>query len=326
MPLTCQQPVSPCNSVAALPSVCSKTVVMPSDYPTSAFKVRGGGPGGPVCSWGAGLQPRVLALVRHRRGCALAAHSAGFASLCVTPACLTPGPSRPSPCLQADYGVLWERINWLNPTIPFNATTIPKGTTVCVKNGPPPAGIALLPEPGECGQGCCQSCCGCCSWVQELVLRRSHVFCCPQLCVSHSLLLPLPTPAAVPDWLPPWSNVTARNASVYAECAANKPSAGEQQLGGCMACAAPPWCTWCSARPGAASHQPFLHPSLPASSGFVNGTLCFSSNSSGSPVLGAVIGGGLAGACTGVCQYNPAPADGDSDIVAWRFDNDNRCW
>ena len=53
-----------------------------------------------------------------------------------------------TPCLQADYGVLWERINWLNPTIPFNATTIPKGTTVCVKNGAPPPDVPLLPEPG----------------------------------------------------------------------------------------------------------------------------------------------------------------------------------
>lgn len=51
--------------------------------------------------------------------------------------------------LQADYGVLWERINWLNPTIPFNATTIPKGTTVCVKNGAPPVDVPFYPEPGE---------------------------------------------------------------------------------------------------------------------------------------------------------------------------------
>lgn len=63
-----------------------------------------------------------------------------------------------------------------------------------------------------------------------------------------------------------------------------------------------------------------------AAAGFVNGTLCLSTNYSGSPILGAVIGGGMAGACTGVCQYNPAPAKGVDAIVAWRFDNDNRCW
>lgn len=41
MPLTCPEPKSPCNSVAGLPSSCSKAVVMVSDYSTDDFKVRG---------------------------------------------------------------------------------------------------------------------------------------------------------------------------------------------------------------------------------------------------------------------------------------------
>lgn len=41
VPLACKQPVSPCNYVAALHSDCNKVVVMPSDYPTAAFKVGG---------------------------------------------------------------------------------------------------------------------------------------------------------------------------------------------------------------------------------------------------------------------------------------------
>lgn len=74
--------------------------------------------------------------------------------------------------------MLWERINWLNPTIPFNATTIPKGTTVCVKNGAPPADVPLYAEPGGpadvCGPNlCCRSSwCVCASQQQP---KQHHV-------------------------------------------------------------------------------------------------------------------------------------------------------
>lgn len=42
----------------------------------------------------------------------------------------------------------WQSIAWLNPTIPIDATTIPKGNTVCIRNGAPPTGLSLLAEPG----------------------------------------------------------------------------------------------------------------------------------------------------------------------------------
>lgn len=75
--------------------------------------------------------------------------------------------------------MLWERINWLNPDIPFNATTIPKGTTVCVKNGVPPADVPLYAEPGgpavAYGRGrCCRSSwCECAGQQQQ---KQNHVW------------------------------------------------------------------------------------------------------------------------------------------------------
>ncbi len=150
MPLRCTQPVSPCNSVAALHSDCAKAVVMPSDYPTEAFKVgmRGG-------------------FASTNGDCTLRRKPASSASK-QAENCIIMHSSLPlTPRLQADYGVLWERINWLNPTIPFNATTIPKGTTVCVKNGAPPPDVPLLPEPGGSSLG-----------LKQLALASSSLYEC----------------------------------------------------------------------------------------------------------------------------------------------------
>lgn len=63
-------------------------------------------------------------------------------------------------------------------------------------------------------------------------LFEKYVFCClfGMQFSAVSPTLPCPAPAALPDWLPPWSNVTVRNTSVYANCAANKPSGGETGL------------------------------------------------------------------------------------------------
>lgn len=98
----------------------------------------------------------------------------------------------------------------------------------------------------------------------------------------------LPRAAEVPDWLPPWANLTARNASVWSSCANSQPA--------------------------------------PA---YVNATLCLSPNPAApnaSALLGAAIGGGMAGQCTPSCVYSPVPPANDSAVAAWLFDSSNQCW
>ena len=65
-----------------------------------------------------------------------------------TPAWLTRAAAAAPAGPQDDYGVSWDRIGWLNPTVPLGAETIPRGTTVCLKNGPTPPGATVLEEPG----------------------------------------------------------------------------------------------------------------------------------------------------------------------------------
>lgn len=97
---------------------------------------------------------------------------------------------------------------------------------------------------------------------------------------------PHPRGAAMPDWLPPWSNVTVRNASVYAACT-SKPTLSYVNATLCLSPADEP---------------------------------------QASALLGAAIGGGLTGQCTSACVYNPVQPANASSVAAWLFDYDNSCW
>lgn len=87
---------------------------------------------------------------------------------------------------------------------------------MCLKNGAPPTGVDLLPEPGAAA----------CASAE---LRLAWVCSFGEVCGPPSLELipcrsalpcPTPAPAALPAWLPPWSSLAARNASLYAACPA----------------------------------------------------------------------------------------------------------
>jgi hypothetical protein len=60
--------------------------------------------------------------------------------------------------LQQEQSFAWDRINWLNPTIAKDDKELPAGATICVHNGPTPAGVVLEKEPGEL-HGLCVLCC-----------------------------------------------------------------------------------------------------------------------------------------------------------------------
>ena len=70
----------------------------------------------------------------------------------------------------------WERINWLNPTIAKDAKELPAGATICVHNGPTPAGVVLEKEPGELR-------CSVCAALLCAVLCCA-VLCCAVLCCA----------------------------------------------------------------------------------------------------------------------------------------------
>ena len=71
----------------------------------------------------------------------------------------------------------WERINWLNPTIAKDAKELPAGATICVHNGPTPAGVVLEKEPGElrglCALRCSERLCAalCCAVLVHALMQ-----------------------------------------------------------------------------------------------------------------------------------------------------------
>lgn len=48
---------------------------------------------------------------------------------------------------QSNYGYDWDHICWLNPTLGCAASTIPAGSTICVKNGATPPTYTPAAEP-----------------------------------------------------------------------------------------------------------------------------------------------------------------------------------
>ena len=59
-------------------------------------------------------------------------------------------PSDPAPTPpQAQYCTDWEFVSWLNPAVRKDAEFLRAGATVCLKNGPIPAGLVTVrKEPG----------------------------------------------------------------------------------------------------------------------------------------------------------------------------------
>ena len=181
-----------------------------------------------------------------------------------------------------------------------NTTEIRAGTTVCVRNGPTPAGVVPVAEPGGCGGGesRARNCrrvprgrwqvrmhAQACSSCAQPRTPRLPTDCGPP--TNSTLLRPYagcPLSAALPDWLHPWGNFTLRNASLAAACT----------------------------------------PDVPPEA-YANATLC-GGGGNASALLAAALGGGLSGVCGAPCVYNPSPAGDDGAVTAWLYDVANSCW
>ena len=187
----CASRAAPCAAVPAQPSACKVVTVLQQNMPVSDFEASWGGSCGTAAGRVRRKKPGSSAFLRGRvarwphRGSRPAAHhlrARGCQPNCwplhrsslppSSPSLLAPAgtvphglglhllaeqvTARPNPAPtppQAQYCTDWDFISWLNPMVGPGSEFVRANATVCLKNGPIPAGLVTVQrELRECGR------------------------------------------------------------------------------------------------------------------------------------------------------------------------------